>query len=223
MYTCLIASMILLGFGIYGFVYSPATPSEVMNTERSDTQKSNCDPSNQNFKRYLSCNTTEDCQSKCVEDNAICLSSYYHDPSDDLMKLRKTCIAGVEENNINCNASLGGELILQPSGEGSAMTFGCQCRYPYYTSENPGSEAFCQILPSICPNGTFNWDATKLSPDAVKCECPPHETPMNDINGKPTCVANTKLGAGKIYKDGKYTQLTPHSGVYPCVGDNNFC
>lgn len=226
MYTCLIASMVLLGFGIYGFSYKPANPSDVMNTERSSSQTYNCDPSDSNFNPSVSCKTTYDCQSKCQGDTqATCLSSYEYDEKDGLMKNKSRCVAGVAGSNTTCNANLGGELILQPAGENQAggMTFGCQCRYPYYTSENPGSDKFCQLLPSICPNGNFNWDATKSPPDAVKCECPVGETSMNDINGKPTCVEKTKLGAGKIYKDGKYIQLSPHSGVYPCVGDNNFC
>ena len=222
MYICLIASVILLGFGIYGFVYTPTTPSEVMNTERSSSQTYNCDPSQPTYNPSVPCKTSEDCSDLCDGDSgAKCITSHYRD--GNLMKPKSTCISNTESSHENCNAEKGGELILQPAAGGNAMEFGCQCRFPYYTSENPDSDTFCQLLPSICPGGNFEWDATKKSPDEVKCECPSGETAMNNINGKPTCVVNNKLGAGVKYENGKYTRLTSHSGVYPCVGDNNFC
>ena len=45
MYICLVSSMVLLGFGIYGFIYTPSSPSEILNTQVTNRDKSTCDPS----------------------------------------------------------------------------------------------------------------------------------------------------------------------------------
>ena len=225
MYICLASSIVLLGFGIYGFVFTPSSPSEILNTQVTNRDKSRCDPSKNEYNAAVLCESDNTCQAKCMDATSKCVPRYIQTAGK--MEEVKTCIRADSPSTTSiCNPELGGELILQPANDGKSMNFGCQCRYPNYTSENPNSNGnFCQLLPSVCNNGEFNWDARKTTPENAECKCSSGYVLVNNVTGIPTCIQQEKLGSGTRWnpKTQEYENLPIQSGVYPCVGDNNFC
>ncbi len=227
MYVCLVAGIVLLGFGIYGFVYTPSSPSEVLNTEVDGSNKSNCDPNNKAGAKdaTVTCDGDNDCAIKCQQSDAKCISKSVKNNKTNKMESANVCMVSIKDPTSVCNADYGGELVLQPSADGNSMVWGCQCNYSDYVSENPSGKEFCQLLPNVCKNGKFNWNAENEAPEDATCVCPDNYKMVKDFNGVPTCIENSKLGAAIAWnsKDKDYESTPKASGSYPCLGNNSFC
>ena len=228
MYVCLAAGIVLLGFGIYGFVYTPSSPSEVLNTEVDGSNKYNCDPNEAGAKNAtVTCDSDNDCAIKCQQSDAKCIPKSVKNIQTNKMERGDVCMVSIKTPTSACNANYGGELVLQPSADGNSMVWGCQCNYPDYVSENPSpGKDFCQLLPNVCKNGKFVWNAESEAPEDATCVCDDKNYKMvKDFNGVPTCIENSKLGAAAVWnsKDKDYESAPKASGAYPCLGNNSFC
>ena len=123
MYVCLVAGIVLLGFGIYGFVYTPSSPSEVLNTEVDGSSKYNCDPNEAGAKdATVTCDGDNDCAIKCQQSDAKCISKNVKNNKTNKMESANVCmVSSIKKPTSVCNADYGGELVLQPSADCNSM------------------------------------------------------------------------------------------------------
>lgn len=163
----LIICIILILIGISGlFIPSPVKSNNITKFSEKAPPLANIKNYPQCTKNPLKCFTDQDCNI-CKEqvegEEMSCLQVNPSNPNSDKYCALKSSLEQVS----NCNTENGAVLSWTGWSGVEDGSWECICQYPNYTS----GEACENLIPGICSNGTFIWNASMGPPEVGICKC----------------------------------------------------
>lgn len=167
--------VLLLCITVFGFVYTPNTPSTFINPATSQTNPV-CS------EQAVECQTNADC-GKC-EDNNIFEIRCEEMGGGKLTKKKKYCLPVKPEKP--CNEDLGCVWTWTGWASSDNKEWESLCTYP----EIAGNKGCTKLNPNVCKGGTYNYSAkhSNRGPIPSDCVCPNGSVHIVSEDNVPMCI-----------------------------------